>query len=1122
MKTRRFYLLPAIFILAILAASRAEWDVSGYGDLASWTLASGPLGEKIDRASEIQPRISGMQEWNIGVIWQQARDIQSIELVHRQALSLEEIKKIKIQYWFSSWPEPPPHLPSVEDQMDDPWQGRWLTSQTHCRQKGDTLVFSFLPLTLSENENAGFLPGVVTYRQSLKIRILYPFQPPPLSRLACFAPGDSRVLALRLQFGCSEKKVENLIIRCNAFNGRIASLRPWRWQNPDHFNADSSFSLEIGRQVKGIWAELIAAQPSLPGSADHTVVTVHLGTDAFSFSCQDVQKTPIFVPAFDTYVTLAADSNFFQPETAKRGLKTREKIVLEPEQCYERSRAEIPGLDPVLRDNNGIGDRLYLPLCADSHWQKFAVEWGGNFFMNKKYVRAKGKELARCHWPGDVCRWLIGTGQTPVFERDPSNCQMSILHQYLPVVYCRWSQEGLIFEEEAYATLWQAPLSPHDPLRDEQSPAFLMIRLRCANPQLTAKSAAIHLRNESLDHLIWKDNMILQPEGSLKRLRALVELPREASAAMAGSAQNDLQVTLSLAANSYRDFYFAVPFVSDISQNEAITWSALEYENEKQRVIAYWRDLVSRYTIYDVPEPKFNEMARAVLPHFFMSVWKDPHTGLYLLPAAALRYQIYANESCFQMLLLDLLGAHDWVSDYLRTFVRLQGSKPLPGNFSGSQKGVFYGARIDSLYDYTATGYNLHHGTVLWTLARHYLVSRDRAWFDQVASYMLLAADWIIDQRQSTSAGMNDEKPFSHGLLPAGRLEDNREWNYWFSVNAYACIGLEATAQAFALAGRSEAERLRQAAEAFRKDLRCAVKMAAQNSPVVPLRDHSWAPFVPTAAGQRFRAFNLKSDYFMRYDQTIRPMLRLSATREILYGPMILLNTGVIDAQDPMAEWILDDWEDNLTLSSSLGLAIHGWVDDEKWFSRGGMVFQANLQNPIPVYLMRREVSAAIRSIYNNLAACLYPDVNVFTEEYRTWVHGSGPFYKTPDEARFVHRVCDLLVLEKGNQLWLASGTPRRWLEPGNRIKLNQACTTFGQVSFSLQPGTGAKTISAQVSAKWHERPEQFRLYVRSPSAWKMTRVRLNGKEWKEWDAEQELIYLSRGEKNQLLDIDYQ
>jgi hypothetical protein len=160
------------------------------------------------------------------------------------------------------------------------------------------------------------------------------------------------------------------------------------------------------------------------------------------------------------------------------------------------------------------------------------------------------------------------------------------------------------------------------------------------------------------------------------------------------------------------------------------------------------------------------------------------------------------------------------------------------------------------------------------------------------------------------------------------------------------------------------------------------------------------------------------------------------------YDAIILVDSGVFDAQEPLVRWVLDDWEDNATMSEPLGLNPHGWVDEEYWFSRGGMVFQANLQNPIRTYLRRGEVRAAIRNLYNDFVACYYPTVGIFTEEFRQWRSPSGPFYKFPDEAKFTHRLRDLLVHEYNNELYLASGTPERWLAPGQEITVTRATSS--------------------------------------------------------------------------------
>ena len=229
----------------------------------------------------------------------------------------------------------------------------------------------------------------------------------------------------------------------------------------------------------------------------------------------------------------------------------------------------------------------------------------------------------------------------------------------------------------------------------------------------------------------------------------------------------------------------------------------------------------------------------------------------------------------------------------------------------------------------------------------------------------------------------------------------------------------------------------------------------------------------------------------------------------MLYGPLILLNLGIFGGHEPLAGWLLDDWEDNLTMSSSLGLNVHGWVDDDYWFSRGGMVFQANLQNPVLAYLRRGEIPAAIRNLYNDFVSCYYPDVNVFTEEYRQWRSPSGPFYKIPDEARFVTRLRDLLVREEGQDLWLTAGTPRRWLAPGEAIRLRQMPTTFGAVDLELS--VAADEITGKVTLPTRNKAAHAFLVLRVPEPRKIATVEIDGRPWSDVDLETGTIRLPVG-----------
>jgi len=1086
------------------ARSRDGWDISAFGELTHWASEADPAGTVLRHGGAIQVPQSKAGEWNLGVCWQQERDIHRLEVVYEGAVDRELAEATKVQYWFRTWPGEPPAGHTIEDRFDDPWQGRWLTAQTEVSLDGSTATYGFKPLAKQENSQADNLPGPVDYRRTLKVRLLYGKEPPRVSSLRVYSPTDAENVSVRIEFGCGRPGNRPAEGRLEIYNGWIEKVTGWGWDGGDQMAAPNSWKIQLGEEPKGIVAALRAAKPRLPGSNDLTIATVRSSEGAFSFLVDDLQQGPIHIPTYGVFITRADNPNSFANANVEKGRTVREKLREEPEQTYDRARKEIPPLDVMLREDGG---RLYLPIAADASWQKFAVEWGGGFFLNKDKTKAKGKERQRCNWQGAELHWHLGTGDKPVYDRNDVTSQMSVLSDYLPVPVVQWNHDGLSFDEEAFVTLLEGPLSPYDSQRSEQTPAILIVRLRISNPTDHAKTAHIWLKPDRLNDMVLQDGFILDKIGGNAFVRACVNAPKDAVAIIENGAVHH---TFAVAAHQSAELSIRVPFVGDLAGKDGAKIAALDERTERGRVVSYWRDLAARYRPFDVPEPKFNDMSRSVICHIRMSTTKDPQSGLFMVPAATFGYQVFANESAFQTIFLDRIGDHETSAHYLETFLRLQGSVPLPGTFTGSQKGVLHGTRVDSGYNYTMGPYNLDHGTVLWGLAQHYLMSRDSQWLEHAAAGMLQAADWIIEQRNATKQMDENGQPVLHyGLLPAGRLEDNDDWGYWFANNAYAWLGLRDTARAFQLAGLPAGDRLAQEADAYIKDLRAAVKRTSELAPVVRLRNHVYVPFVPSRVYQRFRYFGpMRSGYYSRYKKDALLTFRLSATREALYGPLILITTGVLDPHDALSEAILDDWEDNITLSSSLGQHIHGVVDDEYWFSRGGMVFQPNLQNPIQAYLLRNEVPAAVRSIYNAMTSCLYPDVTAFTEEYRRWRVGSGPMYKIPDEARFVNRVCDMLAMEVGDELWLAAGTPRRWLEPGRRIEVYDIETAFGKVAYVMRHGDTPETIEANVVVPSRIRPQKVLLFVRSPFERPIKSVRINGADWRQWDNGREAVIL--------------
>ncbi len=1134
-KKSLFLLVPGIFVSFLLMSqpvspAKVTGDEGGnnlnitpFGIVKRWYKITDPLGKTVDY-KDFNKQVSADSS-DIGIFWWDARDIQRVEVVYDNRITDKSSGLPVLQYWHHTWPETPPVMPTIEDQEDDPWQGNWITAATDAEPKGNRLIFTFKSLTTQENDHAAYLPGSITYRRTLKIRLLYPQKHPDIRAILVFSASKEKNSSIRIELGCNQNNHADFEGSLEVFNGRLKNISSWNWDSRDKKTGINSWKLNLNGKPKGTIADIYSAKTTLPGSNDETVVTLRSPQGTFSFSLNDLEKGPVYIPDFKAYITKSNDPVSFLKANPVKGKTIRERIDAQPEQSYDRARKEIPHLDPV---HDQHGNRIYLPLASDASWQKFAVEWGGNIFINKKLTKAQGKELAKCNWNGDDLAWEIGTGARPIFSRTEENAEMSILNDYLPIVHSRWRQDGLNYNEEAFTTLLHGPLSPSDPGRDEQTPAILLMKLTVSNPSLHTDTSHIWLSgNEALNDLTMNDGFLFDQVKGKKYLRCYMYSPEQSvdiKALLPDSSKRNRLVhhQIPLEANSSAVLYFYFPFVGDLTVADQQEVGSLNFDSEKNRVETYWRNMVAKQIIYHVPERKFNEMEKAVIPHIRMSATKDPKSGLYLVPAASLDYGVFANEAIFQTMLLDRLGDFSTAADYLNTFMELQGSRKLPGTFSGDQKDVFYGVRVDSVYDITFNGYNMHHGTVLWGLASHYLYSSDREWLLKAAPHMIRAANWIIEQRNHTKElDEKGNKVNQYGLLPAGLLEDPGDWRFWYATNAYACLGMETMVKAFTKAGLPQADFFRTEAASYHMDIRRSIEKAIELSPVVRLRNNTYIPYIPTRPYQRFRYFGTKkSAYYDRYNKGIYPNLRLSATREALYGPIVLIKTGLIDADEPMADWVLNDWEDNLTLSTSLNLNTHGWVDDDYWFSRGGMVFQANLQNPVDAYLKRFETRAALRDLYNSFVSCLYPDVNIQTEEYRMWGHGSGPFYKISDEARVINQVCDLLVMEKKDELWLAGGVPQRWLEPGQKIELKHAHTEYGELSYSLGAGKLPETVEADIELP-ASACSRILLFVHAPFQKPIRSVTMNGNEWKEWDAGKESVTIPQSAKHVHITVSY-
>jgi len=91
--------------------------------------------------------------------------------------------------------------------------------------------------------------------------------------------------------------------------------------------------------------------------------------------------------------------------------------------------------------------------------------------------------------------------------------------------------------------------------------------------------------------------------------------------------------------------------------------------------------------------------------------------------------------------------------------------------------------------------------------------------------------------------------------------------------------------------------------------------------------------------------------------------------------------------------------------------------------------------------------------------------------------------------------------------LQLAYATPRAWLQPGKRIEVRRAPTSFGPVSFSIAAGTGSVRVVVDVPKR--TAPRSVTLRLRLPHGLRLTRVTVGGKPWRRFDRASGTVDLS-------------
>ena len=1012
------------------------------------------------------------------VRWAEPRKIRQVVVEFPDGRVLPDPDAVTLQYWHRTWDgRPDPVSPERGaggvgwDAMDDWTNGTWIDAQAELDVDGTRWTFTFAPITDREISNIQG-PGV-SYRKTLWVRLFSGRPLPRLDAMCVYTESLPRPLSVLIQFGRPANPAMKTrgpdVCRLEVYNGRLLNVRSPAG-SAITVNEDSGWTLPATGEG-AVQADLLAAADPADARYDRTVVTIRSGHRSFSFAAEEVVRGHrILVDDLGVLVTngqdpMSLDAYRRALRTSFRGRSVYERVRSAPEQTLARAWNDMPLKRPLFFVHGLPGNRNTMRQHANGDVDVTSV---GRWFHLQRSPRDSDRKL----WKGDRLRISLG------FPDDTLRGGRRLEEGYLPLLYTWWQKDAVYYEQASVLDALDADLDRVD-LDD---PTVLLTRVRMVNVSDTATASA-KLRFASASPgenrlVVQKGRAVAHTAGG-PRLRFLVD------AAGAGRFSEDGDATVwstDLGPREAKVLYVYIPSITLTGEAEIKALQERDFDADADRICAFWRRLTVESTQIRTPEPWINDFYKAHLRHLLVNCFQERRSDRLHAHVGTFHYGVYPNESAMMISDLDRRGLHEHARRNLDSFLHYQGTVSMPGNFR-SAEGQFYGAG-----GHETGGYNKSHGYIMWNMARHWRLTRDRPWMEQAGPKLVKACDWVIRERQATMQLSEDgTRPLEYGWLPSGSLEDVTDYWYWLATNSATAWGFRALADALVDFGHPEGERLQRQAQAYYDDLMRSVTESRIRCPVVRLRNGTYVPKIPSRLYERGRAHGW--------------------LRETLEGALFLPAYQLLEPDAPETRWILEDYEDNLYISERFGYAIPAF--EEFWFSRGGFSMQANLlDGPLP-YLWRDDIKHFVRAYFNSFASAFYPDIRMCNEHSLPELgYPRGDHFKTSDEAQSTYWLRLMFVNEMGHDLYLGQAIPRYWLAGGDTVGIERAPTDFGVLSFSLKPDPTGDRIVAVLDPPRRNRPKAIFVRVRHPQRHPIERVTINGQPYDQFDVNKEWIVL--------------
>jgi hypothetical protein len=470
---------------------------------------------------------------------------------------------------------------------------------------------------------------------------------------------------------------------------------------------------------------------------------------------------------------------------------------------------------------------------------------------------------------------------------------------------------------------------------------------------------------------------------------------------------------------------------------------ALGYDGALKQANAFWKKTLHGTTRISLPEPALNEAIRESVRFSHVLTERNPETGKLCKINGSWAYaELWTTPVAMDfIMMMDTLGYHSMVQDYLSIFKEEQGTVIPPGPAYEKHPGY-----LSSPARYKSVDWLADNGAVLWTLCMHYLLSGDHAYLTSTLDAIIKSCDWI-----KTARAIKGHGGYEKVLPPAVATDAGTQIQAIWSIG-WNYKGLTAAVRILKEIGHPRAGEFEEEANAYRADFLVALRHKCKSMPTWKDSKGRRRQFIPTALAGDDKAESRHAFY-------------LDA------GPLFLVFAGLLNADDALMK------------------------DTLAWFREGPQrAYNRNDSNCWQVPVLNHEMSSCEPCYsWNVFHSWQSGDRVKFLEgmyslfagsmSRKTWVscETRGGITGNIFSATLAIYLARLAMIDdqiKPDELHLLRLMPDVWLRPHARCEFDLLPTEYGPVTLHTAMDTKGGKLSVTFKPRFRKSPKKVILHL--------------------------------------------